>query len=63
MKLKHLTPDRVGDLPLCEIHKSAHRSFLIEAAAARSNGELHARLLRGAARARFYFFQLRSLGC
>lgn len=46
---------------LTNIHKQSHRAALAAAKAARHRGPKHARLMRQAAVARFYFWQLRSL--
>lgn len=47
---------------LSDSHRNIHRTWLILAKRARDDGAKHAYFMEAAARARFYFRQLRELG-
>lgn len=57
MKHRHRALARISDM-----HRDLHRSYLRLARESRHHDAEHARLLLQAARARFYFAQLRAVG-
>lgn len=56
-------PEKVNPMKrISDEHRNIHRTWLLLARTVRHNGTQHARFMALAARSRFYFATLRSLG-